>query len=479
MKTRNETIMKRSIGRRSRRGVLALAATAGLVAAAAGASPGRSAAAAPDQRAGILCTEGSGGAGVANFALQSTEGYISLPDGNTAYMWGYQVQGGAFQHPGPVLCVDEGDVVTVAFTNTLAAKKTLGEPLSIMFPGQENVLANGVPAAPELSTLPGATASLTTSAATGQTVTYSFVADHAGTFLYESGTDPQTQVRMGLFGALIVRPSLNTPGLVPGTRYAYDDPTTAFMPSEDFLVLLSEIAPYQLQAIEGSQSRSTVAAAITYYNARFKISNYHPRYWLINGRGFPDSIADNNASWLPTQPYGALAKIYPFNTTAAPASKAYHPYPGMARYLNVGSEDYPFHPHGNNGAVIGRDGHQLANATNQDMSMEKFAINIGPGQTWDVLFKWYDAENYSSANPLPVTVPNVASQEFGMFYSGSPYLGDEGTKPPGFSTLNQCGEFYIIAHNHALYQITSWGVNMTGPITYMRIDDPLSTKNCG
>ena len=106
------------------------------------------------------------------------------------------------------------------------------------------------------------------------------------------------------------------------------------------------------------------------------------------------------------------------------------------------------------------------------MSFEKFAINIGPGQTWDVLFKWYDAEGYSPANPVPVTVPQVNNQEFGMFYSGSPYLGITGPLPPGASTLNQCGEYYIISHNHALYQITSWGVNLTGPITYMRVVPP-------
>jgi FtsP/CotA-like multicopper oxidase with cupredoxin domain len=474
--TTNETSMTRSLGRRTQRAVVTFAAATGLVATTMAASPGRSAAQTVDQRVGIICTNGTGGAGVANFSLDSTEGYITLPDGNTAYMWGYKVHGGSFQHPGPVLCVNEGDLVTVSFTNTLATTKTLGEPLSIMFPGQENVLANGIPAQPETPAGAGTT-SLTKSAAFNQTVTYSFVADHAGTFVYESGTDPQTQVRMGLFGALIVRPSLAAPGLVTGTKYAYHDPATAYMPNEDFLVLLSEIDPYQHQAVEGARTRTTVPLAVAYYNSRFKISNYHPRYWLINGRGFPDSIADNNASWLPTQPYGALAKIYPFSTTGA--GKAYHPYPGLARYINVGTEDYPFHPHGNNGAIIGRDGHQLANATNQDMSMEKFSINIGPGQTWDVLFKWFDAEGYSETNPVPVTVPNVANQEFGMFYSGSPYLGSEGTKPPGFSTQNQCGEFYIIAHNHALYQITSWGVNMTGPITYMRIDDPLSTKNCG
>ncbi len=52
----------------------------------------------------------------------------------------------------------------------------------------------------------------------------------------------------------------------------------------------------------------------------------------------------------------------------------------MARYLSVGSEDYPFHPHGNNGLVVGRDGHELKNGDGKDLSMEKFAINIGPGR---------------------------------------------------------------------------------------------------
>ena len=494
MTTNLDTKLDTAAGRRqrARNGLAVVAALATTVAFTMATSTGSSAQTAPTQRVGTVCNEGTRGTNSANFALDSAEGYISLPDGNTAYMWGYQTHGGTFQHPGPVLCVNEGDVVTVAFTNLLPAKKTLGQPLSIMFPGQENVLANGVPAQPELPATVASggipTASLTKSAATGATVTYSFVASHAGTYIYESGTDPQTQVRMGLFGALIVRPSHvtdpNPLTVVGGVKYAYDKAATAYMGNEDFLVLLSEIDPYQHQAIEGSGAKTSVLAATNWYKAKYNIANYHQRYWLINGRGFPDSIADNNASFLPTQPYGALARILPFNASTAVTGKAYHPYPGLARYINVGTEDYPFHPHGNNGAIIARDGHLLENAAGQDMSLEKFSINIGPGQTWDVLFKWFDAENYGTGpapqKQVPVTVPNVASQTFGMFYSGSPYLGVTGTKPPGFSTQNQCGEFYIIAHNHALYQITSWGVNMTGPITYMRIDDPNSTNpNCG
>ena len=148
------------------------------------------------------------------------------------------------------------------------------------------------------------------------------------------------------------------------------------------------------------------------------------------------------------------------------------PVPGLIRYLNVGTEDYPFHPHGNNGLVIGRDGDPLEGPAGQDLSFEKFAINIGPGQTWDVIFRWHDAEDYSPTQPGPGHHPASGQPGAGMFYSGSPYLGVTGPLPPGTSTLNQCGEYYIISHNHALYQITSWGMTMSGPITYLRIDPP-------
>ena len=78
-----------------------------------------------------------------------------------------------------------------------------------------------------------------------------------------------------------------------------------------------------------------------------------------------------------------------------------------------------------------------------------------------------------------MTVPSLANSVIGTFYSGSPYLGLEGDPArPVLRTLNQCGEYYIISHNHALFQITSWGATMTGPITYMRVDPPLP-NNCG
>ena len=294
-----------------------------------------------------------------------------MPDMNTVYMWSYGPGIDAFQHPGPTLCVNQGDTVTITLQNSLPVYLGSAPFTSLIFPGQENVQADGAPVQPDL-----ANNSLTNSVAPGASITYSFVATRPGTFIYESGTDAKMQVSMGLFGALIVRPSL-------GANYVYNRADSQFTPTEEFMALLSEVDPYQHQAVE--------------MNKAFNMNNYRARYWLINGRGFPDSIADNYATWLPNQPYGALARIYPSDATT-------HPFPGVERFINVGTEEYPFHPHANNGLMIGRDGYPLEDG-GLDLSMEKFAFNIGPGQTWDVIFKWYDAEGYNAAtNPVPAYI---------------------------------------------------------------------------
>ena len=400
---------------------------------------------------GVVCTSASSPSPV--FHLSTSDGYVVLPDGNTMFMWGFSEGGRPFQHPGPVLCVNQGDTVTVELANNLA------EDVSIIFPGQENVLANGAPAQPQFDGTGTLTSLTNVAAAAGGTVTYSFVAGSPGSFIYESGTDPKKQVRMGLFGAIVVRPQpapMRVPALPATSAYAYGRPDSDYTASEEFMVLLSEIDPYLHQAVEAGEV--------------YDFTYYQPRYWLINGRGFPDSVADNGAPWLPNQPYGALALVHPFDPVA-------HPSPGRIQYLNVGTEDFPYHPHGNNGLVIGRDGRAFEGPAGQDLSMEKFAINIGPGQTWDVQFKWHDAEAYHPVtNQVPVVTNNIYNLTHGNYTSGSPYLGKMGALPPGTPTLNECGEYYIISHNHALYQMVSWGMTMTGPVTYLRVDPPLPNE---
>ncbi len=399
---------------------------------------------------GIVCTASPD----STFTLTTKSGYIGTPDDNVIFMWGYSEGTAPFQHPGPVLCVNEGDTVTVILHNTLA------EDVSITFPGQEDVLADGEPAQPQFDTGGNLTSFTNVAPANGGSITYSFVASRPGTFLYKSGTDPLKQVRMGLFGALIVQP----PDGPNGERYANDRPDSQYNPDTEFMMLLSEIDPFLNQAVERGDP--------------FDMNNYKPRYWLMNGRGFPDTIAPNFASWLPSQPYGSLPRVHPFNDTVAPTDPAYNPLMSLTRYLNVGSEDIPIHPHSKSALIITRDGYPLAGPAGEDFAHEQFSLPAAPGQTWDGLFNWYDTENYDPVtNPIPVTIPNMQNLAFGQLFSGSPYLGDEGSLPVGHTSLTQCGEYYQISHVHALQKITSWGAPASGPITFLRIDPPLP-NNC-
>ncbi|MCL7451817.1 MAG: multicopper oxidase domain-containing protein [Anaerolineae bacterium] len=405
---------------------------------------------------GIVCTENASPDGKsAIFSLSTMTGTISLPDGNRVYMWGFSAGGDPFQHPSPTLCVTEGMTVTIVVNNTL------DHDVSLIFPGQEDVLANGVPSTPVVDAGTGELISLAPVAtANGGSMTYSFVASQPGTYLYESGTEPGIQVNMGLFGALVVRP-------LAGPNFAYNEVvvsgtvtyTTEFMPDEEFLLIFSEIDPMLHMAVE--------------QGLPYDMNNYTSRYWNINGRSFPDTIAPNGAEWLPDQPYGSLIHINPFNDDPA-AGDAYHPHPALIRYLSVGTENYPHHPHGNHGRIIARDGNVLIDGAGQDLSYERFTITLGPGQTTDEMFAWTDVEGWHpTENPIPVTIPQLQNLTFGTFYSGSPYLGATDLLPVGHQALNACGEYYHISHNHALQQITAWGVVLSGHITFTRIDPPL------
>lgn len=404
---------------------------------------------------GVVCTSNP----TSTFTLTTRSGYINLPDGNVVFMWGFSEGGKPFQHPSPVLCVNEGDTVTVVLNNTLS------KDVSIIFPGQENVMANGSPSQPVFNYYGDLVSLAPVAAANGGSVTYSFTANNPGTFLYKSGTEPAIQVNMGLFGGLVVRPSLNVydeqGNLVEA--YAYNDADTRYKPSTEYLIILSEIDPVMHMAIAQGYL--------------FNVNNYVPRYWLMNGRSFPDTIAPNGAGWLTTQPYGSLVYIHPLDENefleGGGPNPAYNPYPALIRYLSVGTVDFPHHPHGNHGRVIAQDAHVLKSEDGWDMSYEKFTVSIAPGQTMDSLFEWNDVDRWSPENPIPVVIPQLLDLTVGQFYSGSPYLGNLGTLPPGMQALNQCGEYYHIAHNHALHQITAWGMVLSGHITFARIDPPV------
>jgi FtsP/CotA-like multicopper oxidase with cupredoxin domain len=383
---------------------------------------------------GMVCTPGTVAGSTHTFNLVAKTGYIETPDGNSVFMWSYAnadaPDSGHFQSPGPVLCVTQGETVVVNLMNNLP------HPSSVVFPGQQGVTATG--GTPGLLT--------TEAAATGGTVSYSFSAGSPGTYLYESGSDPALQVEMGLYGALIVRPT-------GGANLAYG-PSTSFDPSREYVLLLADIDPFLHHAVE--------TGATYNFNAR------NNRYFTINGRSFPDTVQDNGSALLPNQPYGALVRVQPNTAT--------NNQPALIRLVNAGVDNHPFHPHGNHTTQIAQDGRLLASPGGAPAFTEHFGETIGAGQTEDFLLRWDDQDHWSpTTNPLPVPPPNyrnVTFKDANTWYSGSPYLGYKGTLPTGTTTQNICGEWYFPWHSHALNEFTNFDEGFGGMGTLLRVDPP-------
>lgn len=413
----------------SRQRTLRLALSAALVAAAAvGLSAPAKALPPGYPKIGMVCSNGTLASGTRTFNLVAKTGYTDTPDGNSVFMWSYangDEAGVHFQEPGPVLCANQGETVTVNLTNNLP------EASSVSFPGQTGV------------TFSGGSAGLLTreAAASGGTVSYTFTASDPGTYLYESGSDSVKQVEMGLYGALIVRPTA-------GAAFGYNSAATQFDPSREYLLLLAEIDPELHHAVELGQP--------------YNFNALRNRYFTINGREFPDTIQDNGSNLLPNQPYGALIKIQPTNLASSPSTL-----PAMIRMINAGVVNHPFHPHGNHTTEIAQDGRLVAPS-------EHFGETIGAGQTQDFLLRWDDTDHFDPVTkPFPVAQPNYRNLTFkdgSTWYAGTPYLGYKGTLPTGTVQQNLCGEWYFPLHSHALNEFTNFDQGFGGMGTLLRVD---------
>lgn len=146
--------------------------------------------------------------------------------------------------PGPTLSVTEGDTVTIAVTNALPAG-TSDVPHVLRFE------------APGIAFDPGPT-----DAPVGSTVTRTFTATAPGTYLYQSGGDAGRQEAMGLYGALVVRPTT--------ANRAYDVASTAY--DVEAVLVLSAVDP------------AFNAAPDT-----FDLHGYRATSWLIGGQPYPQT----------------------------------------------------------------------------------------------------------------------------------------------------------------------------------------------
>ncbi|MDT5029657.1 MAG: hypothetical protein QOE61_6583, partial [Micromonosporaceae bacterium] len=159
-------------------------------------------------------------------------------------IWGFaSTSAGPATTPGPVLVVDQGNVVTINLHNGLTSALSLAVP----------AITGTVPD--------------TVGAPAGASKSYTFTATRPGTYLYEAGhtANGARQTAMGLVGALVVR------GADSGGRHsAYGDAASAY--DDEALVVLTEVDPAFNANPDG-----------------YDLRNFSPKYRLINGKVFPET----------------------------------------------------------------------------------------------------------------------------------------------------------------------------------------------
>ena len=410
------------------------------------------------------------------FNLTAKVDHISTADGGSVLLWGYADDdnqagfGTRAQYPAPTMIVNEGDTVTINLTNglTVAGGGTVPN-VSIVFPGQD-VTASCT------GTCPNGTLTMEAEI-DGDVVSYTFTADHAGTYTYHSGTNPGLQVEMGLTGALIVRPA------TAGQAYGHAD--TAYDYEE--LFFLSEMDPRIHQEVEFYGPDTQELQAL--------LDNYFSNYWFINGRTAPDNFSASYVNWLPTQPYQSSPRMHPGDKL-------------LMREIGAGRDRHPFHNHGEHARIIARDGRMLESAPGMgpDLATKVFTISNVPGKTVDAIFEWtgeglnwdiyggtdvwpemaHNCNGLTTASagfdsvtneycpdhgkPFPVVLPEKLDLGFVGWWSGSPYLGSLGALPPGEGGLNPNGGFSFMWHSHTEKELANYDIFPGGMLTMMIIE---------
>jgi FtsP/CotA-like multicopper oxidase with cupredoxin domain len=454
------------------------------------------------------------------FNLVANQGYSSQPDGMQIYSWGYGCVAGSsptfkpavfnsgigncptMQLPGPTLIVAEGTTVTITLTN--------GLPTGV---GNTSIVFPGIP-----TTSTGGTAGLLAQEAVpGGSVTYTLnTTGKAGTHAYYSGTQPDLQIEMGMYGALVVVPTGLAPGCVAvgtttsnrlggGAEFrlaasAYDHSATCY--DREYLFQFAEIDP-AIHAQAEAQVKAIAACPAGQTNkitgqpcppAKLAVVTepWHPRYFLINGRSMPDDMDANYAPNYPAQPYNGNPHMHPLDQV-------------LLRTIGQGRWEHPFHEHANHVRILARDGNLLLSQTDQTKlaGLMMFTTDTFPGQSFDGIFYWsgkglnWDIYGHTPKTVNGVVVPACPGPGGAASGPGVPAKCDPGCVPdangfftssagavapqfsvagaltnPGLASFNY-GE-WCADHNHPLEANPAGSVGAGGPAT---LPDPLVATN--
>lgn len=489
---------------------------------------------------------------IRHYVLLATDGFIKLPTGpdvcppsgalKDVYIFGFvgglfkvnseiinpsldwtnpanwpalQALTGTATLPAPLIWAEEGDHLYITLINLGMPTSGLTDPHTVHMHGAH--VATQLDGFPETSF---AVPIWTDLGALPPTMTYFFQPEHPGTQMYHCHVEASEHVQMGMYGALIVYPSVKSlanagikqskngywklngkrqtqiPRTATNRNFAYNDINTFF--NKEYVMLLSDIDSVWHEAVQNQTG--------------FNAVNFKPDFWLVNGRAFPDTLLPHPQ----TPPAGSNPNLTQINYESYVHVKTGQKF--LLRMINMGYQVVPWHIHGWHFAIVGKDSnpspllkigaklecndshhcddhpdhdnqhdHDHNNAANIHQFLEHgFTATIGSGETFDLLlsaddkrpiYKQYIVNGQDG-------FPSLCSQ---MAALPSTVIFDIPTEPVNCPTpnlvnyVNICNgtqgtdrffpQFYP-AHNHDDYKVTNNGVYPGGQLIFIQTDAP-------
>ncbi len=446
---------------------------------------------------------------VRHIYIASTDGYVTMPDGTTHWIRGFvacnppATPGGPFDPmaancpppgsatlPGPIIDVNAGDDVFIHMVN-------IGNVNAIAPADPHTVHLHGIHATTQNDGWPENSFEVPVPVGgVYSEATYYFYAEKPGTYMYHCHVEASEHVQMGMYGAMIIRPTgfaQCAPGTIPcptqtvfggGYNDQYDYEYVVMISDFDsrwhaFIAAGAGAAP----APGGKKKKKKIKL--------FNPVNFRPDYWLVNGRAFPDSIrpvygtpgvgAVGNPP-LSGPPIGhvpgsnnfvtykGLIEIPNWDTTTATATTGPRV---LVRLINIGFDAEPWHIHGWHFTVVGKDANPIP-LTAQSM---EYTTLIGSGETQDIIIEATKRDtiglyaqnspgfiqNVTIAPATPVIAQNIPLVTDLGCLAGSPYPSPncaEVAPAPGNLAVQ-----WFPMHNHDDYKVTNNGIYPGGQAT--------------
>jgi len=333
--------------------------------------------------------------------------------------------------------------------------------------------------------------------------TYFFHPEDPGTLMYHCHVEASEHVQMGMYGALVIYPSMESlarngitksrksgcwkfngkeqhhiPKTATNRNFVYNNIHSYF--DKEYVMLLSDI-----------DSEWHKSVSIKNNPDPFNPVNFKPDFWLINGRAFPDTLLPHPLS------VGNDQNLTQINYESYVHVKTNEKF--LLRMINMGYQVVPWHIHGWHFMVVGKDAHispflklsENSKHLDHQLTQMGFTVAIGSGETYDLiitaddkrgLYRKYIVKGKDCFDCLCKQLREIQCTDASAIFN-IPEEPVHCTNPQLINYIEICNQphgnpndqffpqFYPM-HNHDDYKVTNYGVYPGGQLTFIQTDAP-------